>query len=381
MKWRIISLIGVLVLGSFAQAGLYDLNTNSEGKNCSTVSASGNGQPGLKVRQCQQNIDQKNPVFFVIKSQFRDLPEFVQEHFSQQKKNIKSWDQVYLSIFTENDDVALIGLCKAADLTCSDDVGYTIGSSTTLGGTYQGKYEVQLKVANALYSQGVGGTFQTDAATKERFESQNIRSVLMVEFLVNSVKQDKVFYWSAGTGIIGLSSTEKFGILDAANQQRTVHSILNSMSRDLAVTRTNINDGASDSWGFYLMAGLGMQKVLNVDNSGTRSRSYAQITTRLSTLAKHSEVRVEAGTELSRPWGDKHRIATGVSVASTAHASGLLNEGSVFIRLEGGKSWESTVGLTCQRGKLANFSGYNIPNAATGKPDCLYRLNLKYYVQ
>lgn len=382
MKLRMISLISVLMTTTWAQAGLYDLNTSSDDKNCSTVSAGGNGEPGLKIRRCQQDIEQKNPGFFIIKSEFRDLPEYVQEHFNEQKKDIKSWEKVYLSVYTENDDVALLGICKMRDTSCSDDTGYSIGVSLALGGNYKGKYDVQLRVANALYSQGVTDTYRVDSEAKKRFETQSIRSVLMMELLVNSVKQDNVLYWSAGTGLIGLSSTEKFGILDAAKQQRSMHSILNSISRDAAVIRTNVDDGASDTWGFYLMAGLGMQKILNVGTDGMRSRNYAQVTTRLSTLSKHSEVRFETGTELSRPlFSSNHRGAVGASVASTIHSAGVLNEGTVYIKFESGKSWESLLGITCQRGKLANFASYNTPNVVTGKPDCMYRMGLKYYVE
>lgn len=381
MKFVLSSLMVVLATISQAEAGIYDLKSPKNGENCQVVSGKAAEGQGFKIRQCEEPINNAERGFFLVKTQFRDLPRFVQDNFKGIRKDIQTWDEVYLSISTENDDISTLGICKARDTSCTDDVGYTVGSSLTVGGVYKGKYDVQFKVSNALYAQSINGTYTEDPVTNERFDSQNIRSVLMIELLVNSARQNNLFYWSAGTGIIALASDEKFGFFDAAGQQRSLHRLLNSVSQGMAVNRTNIDDGRKDQWGFYLLTGIGVQKIFDHSTDGLRSRSYAQVTTRISTLARHSEARFEGGAALSYPvMGHQGRASIGASIASTAHSAGLLHEGTVFVKYENGKKWEGSVGLTCARGKLANFAAYNIPNIATHRPDCTYSVNLKYYL-
>lgn len=316
----------------------------------------------------------------VVRSQFQELPEFLKLRFSHKKDSIRDWDHVYISLSTENDDLVFFGLCKARDTSCSDDSGYTVGSAIAIGAVYQGKYDVQMKFANGLYTQPAPEKYQYEKTSQERSDGQYFRTSLMIDFLVNSARQKNLYYWSLGTGLIGLASEEKFGILDAANQQRSLHNILNSLGKDLAVKRTNINDGQVDKWGFYLLAGLGVQKFLGNGSSLFSSRSYAEITPRLSTLSKHSELRLELGSDLGYRVGKNGRASLGGALATTFHEGGPVNEATVFFKYEGGDSWETSLGFTCQRGKLANFASYNAPNIITGKPDCFYRLSAKYYL-
>lgn len=371
----------LLALGLLAASFSATAETGAE--DCRTISAAEAGEPGLKYVVCEEKASPTdvNKSFFIINSRYQDVPDFIKNQFLDVSEKISGWERVYISVSTENDDLATFGICKASSTKCSDDVGYTAGSAITLGGVYKNDYDVQLKIANALYSHGVPGTFRQDPNTGERFEDQYIRSALLMEFLVNSARQNNLFYWSLGAGFIALSSEEKFGLLDAARQQRGLHNILNSFDNSIAVHRRNFNDGQSDQWGFYLLAGVGMQKFLSSTKHPYNSRSYAQITTRMSTLSRHSELRLELGSDLGRAIGTKGRISTGANVATTAHAQGRINEASVFVKYETGKRFETSLSFTCARGTLANYASYNLPNTATGKPDCTYRLLAKYYLK
>ena len=374
--------IFVLGMSPPAKASIYSLTSNDFRQNCHVISANKQGDAALKYTVCEEKAetDETHKPFLIAKSTYRELPEFIKLQFNQNRDQIKDWEHVYISISTENDDLVLFGLCKARDTSCSDDLGYTVGSAITVGGIYQGKYDIQMKVANALYAKPVPDTFHYDGNTKTRSGDQYIRSAILLEFLTSSARQNNLYYWSLGSGMIGLSSQEKFGFFDAAKQQRSLHNVLNSLGHDIAVQRHNINDGQPDQWGFYLLAGLGVQKFLRSANGKWSSRGYAQITTRLSTLAKHDELRLEIGTDVGRRVGEKKRASLGGAIASTLHEDGRVNEASVYIKYESGEKWDASLGFVCSRGRLANFSTYNIPNIVTGKPDCLYRLSVKYYL-
>lgn len=382
MKKAVTALIFTLGTSAGVNANIYALNPPQIPENCQLVSTNQQGGTGVRYLQCDEKTkdNEASKTFLIVKSTYQELPNFIKLQFENKREKISDWEQVYLSVATENDDLILFGLCKARDTSCSDDAGYTVGSAISVGATYEGKYDVQMKVANALYTKPLPETFQYDRSNNSRVGDQYIRSALLLEFLVNSARQNNLFYWTLGTGLIGLSSEEKFGIFDAARHQRTVHHFLNSLGRDLAVGSTNLNDGQSDKWGFYLLAGLGVQKFLKSNDYPFSSRSYAQITTRMSTLSKHSELRLELGGDVGYGVGQKGRASVGGNVATTFHADGRVNEASVYIKYETGKRWETSLGFTCQRGTLANYASYNIPNTITGKPDCFYRLSAKYYL-
>lgn len=382
MNIKLLSVLFTLVATAQAKANIYDLATPLMNKNCQSLSSSRQGEPGIKYVQCKEKVSDSEvrKGFLIVKSTFQELPDFIKNHFETKRADIKEWDQVYISISTENDDVALFGLCKARDSACSDDAGYTVGSAITVGAVYQGQYDVQMKVANALYTKVLPNSYSYDATKHERSDQQYFRSALVIEFLANSARQRNLSYWSLGTGIIGLSSQESFGILDAARNQQSLHRILNSLGQDMAIHHANLNDGQPDQWGFYLLAGLGVQKFLANQSSTITSRSYAQITTRASTLAKHSELRLELGSEVGHKIGASGRASIGGDVATTFHGDGQLNEATVYFKYESGEKWESSLGFTCQRGSLPNFSSYNNVNTTTGKPDCLYKLSMKYYI-
>jgi hypothetical protein len=315
----------------------------------------------------------------IVKSEFQKLPDFIKEEFRPKRPDISDWDQVYLSISTQNDDVMFFGLCRLRDTSCSDDVGYTVGSAISIGGVYKNQYDVEVKFENGLYSKAIPGTEYKDAKG-ERYSQQNIRTEGLVELIISSARQNNLFYWTLGTGIVGMSSVPAFGFLDAANEQRYIHNVLNSIKPDLAVNRINVDDGKGDKWGLYLMAGYGMQTFFTVGNGVVNGRAYAQITPRVSNLDNYSNLKLELGAEAGHTFSGKQRTAVGGSLASTIHSQGVLNEASVYIKYESGKHYESTLGFTCGRGKLQNYNGYNIPNIITGKPDCLYKLNLRYYL-
>lgn len=382
MNKILIAAILILVGTSQTKANMYDLRTSPPSKNCHTLTTSRQGEPGMRLLQCEQKAQgqELNRSFFIIKTQFQHLPNFVKGQFQNHDVKIEDWDQVYFSLSTENDDLVLFGLCKVRDTSCSDDLGYTVGSAISLGGVYQNKTDVQMKLANALYSKSVPGSFKYDAEKNERHGEQNIRTALLLEFLINSARQENLYYWSLGTGMIGLSSEESFGFLDAAQNQRTVHTLLNKIGSNIAVTRTNVNDGQKDQWGFYLLAGIGVQKLLRLDTANVTSRTYAQITTRMSTLEKHSELRLELGTEAGKRIGSKSRMSAGGNVAATLHSDGSLRQATVYIKYETGEKIETSLAFTCQKGTLANFASYNIPNIITGKPECLYKISMKYYL-
>ncbi len=377
------SIIFVLGTAALAEPGLYRLTSNETRQNCHIVPANQQGDPGLKYTVCEEKAkaDEVHKPFLIAKSTYQELPEFIKLQFAQKSEEIKNWEQIYISISTENDDLVLFGLCKARESSCSDDVGYTVGSAITLGGVYQGKYDVQMTVANALYSKAVPGTTRHDEDAGVRSSDQYIRSAVLLEFLINSARQNNLYYWSLGSGMIALSSQEKFGIFDAAKQQRSLHHVLNSLGHDLAVQNRNVDDGQPDQWGFYLLAGLGVQKFLKSADGHWNSRGYAQITTRVSTLAKHNELRVEVGADVGRRVGEKGRAAVGGSLATALHDDGRVNEASVYIKYESGKKWDASLGFVCPRGRLENFATYNIPNVVTGKPECHYRLAVKYYME
>ena len=74
-------------------------------------------------------------------------------------------------------------------------------------------------------------------------------------------------------------------------------------------------------------------------------------------------------------------FSAAAETATTTHAQGRINETSVFVKYETGKRFETSLSFTCARGTLANYASYNLPNTATGKPDCTYRLLAKYYLK
>ncbi|NUN05765.1 MAG: hypothetical protein HUU57_08380 [Bdellovibrio sp.] len=380
MKLKVLAVVLSLTATGVAKANKYDLSAPQLPENCQIISADRQGGPGLRYVVCQEKSAEANKPFLIIKSEYQALPAEMKELFKDRRGNIKDWDQVFVSISTENDDLVLFGLCKARDTSCSDDEGYTVGSTITIGATYQGRYDVQLKVANALYTKSDPSTFRYNETLHERSSDQHFRTALMVELLVNSARQKELFYWSLGTGLIGLSSSEKFGIFDASRNQATIHNILNRLGKDMAVRHNNVNDGQPDKWGFYLLAGVGAQKFINFNNPRLSSRQYTQITTRLSTLAKHSELRLEMGADLGYKVSSNGRASVAGAVASTAHSAGTLNEASVFFKYENGEQWEASLGFTCYKGKLANYATYNTPNTITGKPECLYKMGMKYYL-
>lgn len=382
MHIKFIALLSVLAVTSLAKANIYDLNTPQLPENCQIVAADRQGGPGLKHVVCHEKTtpDEANKSFLIIRSEYRKLPDSIKYLFEGKRGQIKDWDDVFVSIFTENDDMVLFGLCKARDSKCSDDEGYTVGSAITIGGVYKGRYDVQLKIANALYTKSDQTTHRYDRSLNERSSEQVFRTALIMELLVNSARQKNLYYWSLGTGLIGLSSTERFGLFDASRNQTTIHNLLNRLGKDMAVRHINRDDGQPDQWGVYLLAGIGAQKFINFSNPRLSSRGYVQINTRLSTLAKHSELRLEMGKDFGYQVSTHSRASVAGAVASTLHADGVLNEASIFFKYENNKQWEASLGFTCYKGKLANFASYNTPNAITGKPECLYRMGMKYYM-
>lgn len=383
MHGKLIAILYILTLTGLAKANTYDLNVSALPQNCQVLASERQGGPGLKHVVCHEKAtsEEINKSFLVVKTEYQKLPDSIKYLFAGKRDTIKDWDEVYVSVSTENDDMVLFGLCKARDTKCSDDEGYTVGSAITIGGVYQGRYDVQLKIANALYSKTDSATFHYDSARNERSSEQVFRTALIIEFLANSARQKNLFYWSFGTGLIGLSSTEKFGLFDASRNQTTLHNILNRLGKDMAVRRINQNDGQNDEWGVYLLAGVGAQKFAYFANPRLSSRGYVQINTRLSTLSKHSELRLEVGKDVGYQVSTSGRMSVGGAVASTLHSDGVLNEASILFKYENNKQWEASLGFTCYKGKLANFASYNTPNVLTGKPECLYKLGMKYFME
>ena len=382
MHIKFIAALSVLTIASLAKANIYDLNTAQLPANCQTLAVDRQDGLGIKHVVCQEKTtpEEANKSFLVVKSEYQKLPDSIKYLFAGKRDKIKDWDDVFVSISTENDDMVLFGLCKARDSQCSDDEGYTVGSALTIGGVYQGRYDVQLKIANALYTKSDPTTHRYDRALNERSSEQVFRTALIMELLADSARQKNLYYWSLGSGLIGLSSTEKFGIFDASRNQTTIHNILNRLGKDMAVHHINRDDGQPDQWGFYLLAGVGAQKFITYANPRLSSRGYVQIKTRLSTLSKHSELRLEMGKDFGYQLSTHGRASVAGAVASTMHAGGILNEASIFFKYENNQRWEASLGFTCYKGKIANFASYNTANAITGKPECLYRMGMKYYV-
>lgn len=332
---------------------------------------------GSKIINCEES--HQTVLAIIQKTQFSAVPNFIKEQFSQEAlKKIGPFDEVYLTLATQNDDLYFVGLCEARDQACSDDLGYTVGSSIGIGGKLsQSQNSIELKLENGLYTSQVSPQEISSMGLKTDKVYQKVRSVLLLEAMLMSKEKNDTYFWRLGGGLMNISSKEKFGMLNAAKQQRSLHKILNSFEPGMAAVRTNLDDGEPDSWGAYIVAGFGYIKSQQLGFSRSTLITKSEVSGRLSNINDHSEMRVSFNFSLKNLDFLPKYLTPEFELTSTKHKSGLLHELKGFINFELEPNRILKVGIICSKGKLPQYATYNGSNFINKKNDCLYQIQYK----
>lgn len=305
------------------------------------------------------------------------VPEVLKKEFSAAAiADAKSWSKVYVGIGFINDNIQMVGLCKANTTACGDDVGFTTGSKLEVGGVFQNTYDIKGELIANTYTQELPGTVFRDDQGR-RHAQQNFRNETILQILATNQREGKLNYWSAKTGMVNISSKEHFGWLDGTSQQAGFHELLNRVKMGVATKYQNVNDGQKDQWGAFWGAMMGLQKHIEL-GEGCSTRVYAAAGGQVSTLRHHSNLQAQVGLDLRYQIGSGE-VRAGASTTTTVHGAGRVNESELKLSYNSGESFEVGVNYTRVSGQLSDHVDYNINNTVTGKPDKYVGIYVKFY--